>query len=80
MATTDPENRLTLYSEALVKICERRGIPCLDLYHCSGLRPWDQTFKTLAYSKDDGGGTHPDETGHAIIAPRIKTFLESLIM
>lgn len=79
-ATTDPNNRMTLYCEALVEICKRRSIPCLDLYHCSGLRPWDSSFLPLAYSKDDGGGTHPDETGHGIIAPRIKAFLESLIM
>ena len=79
-ATADPQNRMSLYSEAIVNICKIRGIPYLDLYHCSGLRPWDSNFKTLAYSKDDGGGTHPDETGHSIIAPRIKAFLESLIL
>lgn len=79
-ATEDPQNRMTLYSNAIVEICKRRGIPCLDLYHCSALRPWEPSFKALAYTKDDGGGTHPDETGHAIIAPRIKAFLESLIL
>lgn len=79
-AAEDPENRMTLYSNAIVEICKRRGIPCLDLYHCSALRPWDQSFKTIAYSKDGGGGVHPDDTGHAIIAPRIKAFLESLIL
>jgi lysophospholipase L1-like esterase len=79
-ATADPQNRMSLYSEAIVKICKMRGIPCLDLYHCSGLRPWESSFKALAYSKDDGGGTHPDETGHRIIAPRIKAFLERLLM
>lgn len=78
-ATSDPQNRMSLYSEAIVEICKMRGIPCLDLYHCSSLRPWDSNFKTIAYSKDDGGGIHPDETGHLIIAPRIKAFLESLL-
>ena len=78
-ATADPQNRMSLYSEKIVEICKRRSIPCLDLYHCSGLRPWETSFKALAYSKDDGGGTHPDETGHSIIASRIKAFLESLI-
>ena len=79
-ATEDPENRMALYSDALVEICKLRGIPCLDLYRCSALRPWDQSFKNVAYSKDDGGGVHPDEVGHAIIAPRIKAFLESLML
>jgi len=67
------------YSEKLVNICKNRGIPCLDLFHCSNLRPDDATFRTLAYSKDDGGGVHPDETGHMIIAPRFKGFLETLL-
>ena len=72
-------NNMELYNNAIVEICKLRGIPCLDLYHCSALRPWDETFRTAAYSKDDTG-VHPDETGHAIIAPRIKAFLETLIM
>ena len=69
----------SLYVEALVSLCRKRGIPCLDLYHCSNLRPWDATFRELAYSKDEGGGTHPDETGHKIITPRIREFLFTLI-
>lgn len=67
------------YSDALKMICELRGIPFLDLFHCSGLRPNDATFRGLAYSKDDGNGVHPDEAGHALIAPRIKAFLETLL-
>ena len=68
------------YSQAIVDICKLRGIPCLDLFRCSNLRPDDEQFRTLAYSKDDGNGVHPDETGHRLIAPRFKAFLESLIM
>ena len=68
------------YSAMLKSICEHRSIPFLDLYHCSNLRPWDATFRTLAYSKDDGGGTHPDETGHLLIAPRFEAFLDSLLL
>ena len=71
----EAENKIAKLSQALVEICERRGIPCLDLYHCSGLRPWDEDFRKLAYSKDDGDGTHPDETGHAMIYPQIRSFL-----
>lgn len=68
------------YVQMLIDICKKRGIPCLDLFHCSGLRPWDANFRTLAYSKDNGGGTHPDETGHALIAPRFEAFLDSLLL
>ena len=68
------------YADALKEICAFRGIPFLDLFRCSGLRPNDKTFRELAYSKDEGNGVHPDETGHSLIAPRIKAFLDSLIM
>lgn len=74
------ENAMKRYSALLKQICERRGIPFLDLYLNSGLRPWDATFRELAYSRDDGGSVHPDETGHKLIAPRFKAFLETLIM
>jgi lysophospholipase L1-like esterase len=76
---TNPGNPLEVYSEKLKEICKRRGIPCLDLYHESGLRPWDATFRTLAYSKDEGNGVHPDETGHKMFAPKVKEFVKSLI-
>ena len=67
------------YCEALEAICKRRGIPYLDLFHCSGLRPNDETFRAMAYSKDDGNGVHPDETGHKMIASQFYAFMLSLI-
>ena len=78
----EPSNNGTMcrYADALKEICALRGIPFLDLFRCSGLRPNDKTFRELAYSKDEGNGVHPDETGHSLIAPRIKAFLDSLIM
>ena len=76
----DDTNWMARYSAAIVEICRRWGIPCLDLYHCSNLRPWDATFRAAAYSKDNGNGVHPDETGHAIIAPRFQSFVESLLV
>lgn len=76
----DNTNWMAQYSEAIVQICKNWGIPCLDLYHCSNLRPWDAAFRAAAYSKDDGGGTHPDETGHKLIAPRFEAFLDELLM
>ena len=68
------------YVELLEKICKRRSIPFLNLYYESNLRPWDSTFRALAYSKDGGNGVHPDETGHALIAPRFEVFLDSLLL
>lgn len=73
-------NDMDKYSNAIVSICRRRGIPCLDLYHESGMRPWEATYRQLCYSKDEGEGTHPDETGHEIMAPHFKAFLEKIVL
>ena len=80
--TTQPNTSGQAYNyvEMLKAICERRSIPFLDLWRCSNLRPWDADFRALAYSKDGGSGTHPDENGHKLIAPRFKGFLETLLM
>ena len=67
------------YVSALRQCCERKSIPFLDLYHGSGLRPWDSNFRDLTYTKDTLHGVHPDETGHAILAPKFSAFLESLL-
>ena len=81
---SDENNLMAQYSTKIVEICRLRGIPCLDLYHCSGLRPWDNAFLGLAYPMNAAGSArdsvHPNEIGHSIIAPRIKAFLDSLIM
>ncbi len=74
------ENAMQNYANAIVQICKNRSIPCLDLYHCSNLRPWTEEGRNACYTKDDGNGVHPDETGHKIIASRIKAFLETLII
>lgn len=68
------------YCAAMKTICENRSIPFLDLFHCSNLRPWTEEGRAACYTKDDGNGVHPDEKGHALIAPRFKAFLETLIL
>jgi lysophospholipase L1-like esterase len=73
-------NAMALYVNALKTICENRSIPFLDLYHESNLRPWTAEGRAACYSKDNGGGTHPDEYGHKLIAPRFKAFLEELLI
>lgn len=77
---SSPGNNMELYVNALKTICENRSIPFLDLYHKSNLRPWTAEGRAACYSNDDGGGTHPDETGHKLIASRIEAFLKSLLV
>ena len=80
----DDTNIMAQYSSKIVEICRMRGIPCLDLYHCSGMRPWDNSFRTLMYplnsAGDDHEGVHPNELGHAFFASKIQAFLETLIL
>lgn len=77
--TPDLEWGFTTYSNAILAICKRRGIPCLDLFRCSNLFPDNETFRSLVYSNDGGSGVHPNETGHKMIASQFYSFLQSLI-
>ena len=71
-------NKMQLLSEGLKEICRKGSIPFLDLYNGSNLRPWDETFRNLMYSRDEGNGVHPDENGHKRIYPKVLKFIESL--
>ena len=68
------------YVNKMIAICERRGIPYLDLYHTSGMRPWNEAFRNAYYSNDDGNGVHPDSNGHKWFYPMIKQFLKQFIV
>ena len=66
------------YVSMIEAICKHRSIPYLDLWHYSGMRPWDSDFANIAYSSGDT--VHPNDVGHSILAPKFKAFLESLLM
>lgn len=72
-------NKMAQYTQGVKQICENRGIPFLDLYHSSGLRPWDNNFLAKAYTRDDGNNVHPDENGHKLFAPKVYAFIQSLV-
>lgn len=80
---SNDNNAMALYTEELRKIAKARSIPFLDLYHCSNLRPWDETNRNLCFSSASldgyGDGVHPNELGHKIIATKIREFLLTLI-
>jgi len=73
-------NKMDLYANAIVEICKRKGVPCLDLYHCSNMLPWEEAFRAKYYKHDDGNGVHPDEDGHLYFSPKIKAFVKTLLM
>lgn len=72
------------YVNALANICANRSIPFLDLFHCSGLRPWERSFRDIFYNQDaetngDFHGTHPNEKGHELIGSKVREFIKTLI-
>lgn len=82
--TTTIGNAMERYVEKLKKISEYRGIPFLDLYHSSNLRPENETnrnacFYNRAELDGNGDGVHPNELGHKIISSKIREFLLTLI-
>ena len=62
---------MKIYSERIVEVAALRGIPCLDLYHDSNLRPWNDDALAALYI-DNG---HPNTEGHKRIASQVKAFL-----
>ena len=65
-------------TDALKDICEHRGIPFLDLYRCSQMRPDDPAFRAAMYL--NGDGVHPTSEGHQkYIYPQVREFLARLL-
>lgn len=80
---TETSRRAIEYVVCLQEICERNSIPFLDLFHNSGLRPWERHFRDTYYNLDmetngDYHGTHPNALGHERLATRIKQFIQTL--
>ena len=65
------------YTTKLKQICEKRSIPCLDLYNASNLRPYDETFRESFYK--NGDGVHPNTIGHKRFSNEIVEFLRSIL-
>lgn len=69
------------YVNGIKEIAKRYSIPVLDLYAESNMRPWDATFRTNFYKENDvqDSGTHPSSAGHARFAPKVVSFVESIL-
>jgi lysophospholipase L1-like esterase len=68
-------------ADAIIQVCNKYSIPVLDLYRNSSLFPWDTTANAT-YFKDPGAdpadGLHPNDAGHAVLADKILSFLNTL--
>lgn len=67
------------YVSTLEEFAKTYSLPVLDLYHESGLRPWNNNFINSYYhGTNDTDTTHPNsEAMKKYIAPRIASFIES---
>jgi len=62
------------YVNIIREVAEYHSLPVLDLYATSGLQPEIEEIKEK-YIPD---GLHPNDNGNAVIAHKLKTFLEAL--
>ena len=67
------------YVKVLHDFAKLNSLPFLDLYHYSGLRPWDDKFINQYYhGESETDTTHPNaDTMKQFIAPKIAKFIES---
>lgn len=67
------------YVSTLEEFAKAYSLPLLDLYHGSGLRPWNDNFINEYYhGTSDTDTTHPNAKAmQKYIAPRIASFIES---
>lgn len=73
---------LAVFIEKCKTACKNKGIPYLDLFHTSGLRPWDANFNTAMFkcnSTDSPDGLHPNYLGHKFFYPLVREFVKTLI-
>jgi len=69
------------YSDMLIEIAKRRGIPVLDLYRESNMHPENTAFLTEFYFENgvQDDGVHPNAKGHKRIAAQVREFIAKLI-
>lgn len=65
---------LLAYVQVILETAKRLQIPALDLYHGLGIDPHNSEDRA-AYTVD---GLHFNDAGHAVIAQRLKEFIDSL--
>ena len=73
---TIAQGELNTYVNNQLEIAKIYNIPCLDLYHASGLRPWN-TENAALYYRDY---CHLRATGHQYIARLIQQFMRHALV
>jgi len=73
----DTTSKASQYVSVMKEICQDNEIPFLDLFHNSGMTPWDEEYKNQYYYNSDG--IHPTNEGHQILASKIAPFIQSVL-
>ncbi len=72
------KNIATEYVEVLINVAQMYSLPIVDLFHNSGMHPWDNTFKEKYYY--NGDGCHPLSKAHKeYIAPLIASKISDIL-
>jgi lysophospholipase L1-like esterase len=72
------ESNLKKYVAAIIEICQKWSIPCLNLFACSRINPNNATILNNYFKNDTTQGIHPDENGQRVISEVIESFLNNL--
>lgn len=67
-------NTFPMFTQAINEVCGQYGIPVIDLFNGTSIRPWDEDNKT-AFIPD---GLHPNVAGYALMARAIRARLQAL--
>lgn len=79
---SDTSCRMSEFVGKLETICALRGVPFLDIFHQSNMRPDNADFRAEYYScgtTRNGDGLHPNSKGHKLFYRKIQQFIESMI-
>ena len=72
------EGEFTPHVDAVINIAKHYSLPVLDLYRCSGLRPWIEENNTRFFDKSDG--VHPNLEGQEMMSKKIYYFIKQNIL
>lgn len=77
----EKNTRQYAYINGIREIAGMYGVPVLDLYTGSNMRPWDATFRANYYTENgvQDSGTHPSSEGHKRFAPKVTAFVKDIL-
>ena len=64
------------YADAMLEVCEYRGIPCLDNYRHSGVLFFNERWMNYHGATHQLGNNHLNAAGDAFVAPRFEKALK----